>query len=157
MPTPLVITLIGLQAIVVAFLVLHDWAPLGRLNDIAAVRAADPTARLLAVTVLSAAPFAFALGASLLYARTRFPGWLNVYLDTAYILLALGAVRAWWGPYLLWSEPARAERYEAMFGRTLAFLPTRNGIRPNTLHVAFHLVVLAILAVLALRYFHLAA
>jgi hypothetical protein len=41
-------------------------------------------------------------------------------------------------------------RYQAMFGRTHAFLPVRNGIRPNTLHVVLHLIIVAILAVLAL-------
>jgi hypothetical protein len=35
-----------------------------------------------------------------------------------------------------------------MFGRTRAFLPERNGIRPNTLHVSLHLVVVAIIVLL---------
>lgn len=36
-----------------------------------------------------------------------------------------------------------------MFARTSAFLPERNGIRPNTLHVSLHAVILAILVLLA--------
>jgi hypothetical protein len=56
--------------------------------------------------------------------------------------------RAWWGPYLLGGSPARVARYQAMFARTHAFLPERNGIRPNTLHVALHVVVIAILVLL---------
>jgi hypothetical protein len=35
-----------------------------------------------------------------------------------------------------------------MYGTTHAFLPERNGIRPNTLHVIFDFVVVAILIVL---------
>ena len=44
--------------------------------------------------------------------------------------------------------PERAARYQVMFGATRAFLPERNGIRPNTLHVILHIVTLATLAVL---------
>jgi len=36
-----------------------------------------------------------------------------------------------------------------MFAATHAFLPERNGIRPNTLHVILHLATLATLLVLA--------
>jgi len=50
-------------------------------------------------------------------------------------------------PYLLIGDPVRAARYQERFAHTHAFLPTRNGIRPDTLHVCFHavLVVLVIL------------
>jgi hypothetical protein len=36
-----------------------------------------------------------------------------------------------------------------MFSRTHAFLPVRNGIRPDTLHVTLHVVILAIVLLLA--------
>jgi hypothetical protein len=35
-----------------------------------------------------------------------------------------------------------------MFGATHAFLPERNGVRPNTLHVILHLMTLTTLVVL---------
>lgn len=147
----LIVTLIALQAFVVAFIGLHDWVQLGDLNDIRAVQAADSRDRLIRVTIYSTAPFAFALFACGVYANTRFPGWLNWYLYITYGMAALGMIRAWWGPYLLWSEPVRAARYRAMFGRTRAFLPERNGIRPNTLHVSLHLVLVAIIVLLIVR------
>jgi hypothetical protein len=37
-----------------------------------------------------------------------------------------------------------------MFGNTHAFLPARNGVRPNTLHVILHASTLAMLVLLAL-------
>lgn len=144
----LILALIALQVFVVVFIALHDWIQLGDLNDVHAVQAADPRARLIRVTILSTLPFAIGLGACAVYASTRFPVWLNWYLYITYGFLAFGMVRAWWGPYLLWNEPARAARYQAMFGRTRAFLPERNGIRPNTLHVSLHLVVVAIIVLL---------
>lgn len=140
------------QIYVVAFLALHDWIQVGRFNDIQAVQAADSRRRLIWVTIYSTTPFAFALGASVLYAETRFPRWLNLYLAIGYGLLVLGAFRAWWGPYLLWNEPARAARYQAMFGRTRAFLPERNGIRPNTLHVSFHVALMTTIVLLIARW-----
>ena len=147
----LVLALIVLQVYVVAFIGLHDWIQLGDLNDIRAVQAADSRARLIWVTIYSTAPFAFVLGACVVYADTRFPGWLNWSLYVSYGLAGLGMIRAWWGPYLLWNEPARAARYQSMFGRTRAFLPERNGIRPNTLHVSLHLVLVAIILLLIVR------
>jgi hypothetical protein len=39
--------LIALQVFQVAFLWVHDWIPLGRLNDVAAVQSQDTRARLV--------------------------------------------------------------------------------------------------------------
>jgi hypothetical protein len=141
--------LIGLQSYVVLFIALHDWTPLGALNDVRAVQAADSRARLVGVTVLSTLPFACGLGASLVNAA-HFPRWLIWYLWISYGAAVLGMLRAWWLPYLLFEEPARAARYQAMFGRTHAFLPLRHGIRPNTLHVSLHAVIVLIIILLAL-------
>jgi hypothetical protein len=146
----LIDALIAGQVFVVAFLALHDWIPLGRLNDVKAVQAADSKARLIRVTLLSTLPFALGLAASLYYLNAGFPRWLTWYLAISYGLLVAGAIRAWWAPYLFHHEPARAARYHAMFARTHAFLPARNGIRPNTAHVSFHVVVITLLAILAI-------
>ena len=63
--------LVGTQAVQVLFLLLHDWVPLGRLTNLAAVRAIDSTAKLLWTTLLSALPYAFGLGESI----ATFPHW----------------------------------------------------------------------------------
>jgi hypothetical protein len=146
---PLIIdALIALQGFVVAFIALHDWVPLGALNDVSAVQAADPRSKLITVTALSTAPFAVGLGGTIAYAGARFPEWLTWYLWISYGAVVFGVWRAWWGPYLLGGAGARATRYKAMFARTHAFMPERNGIRPNTLHVTLHVVVIAILVLL---------
>jgi hypothetical protein len=44
----------------------------------------------------------------------------------------------WWIPYLSRAEPERAARYQIMFGNTHRFLPTRNGLVPNTAHTCFN-------------------
>jgi len=146
----LVMALIALQAFVVIFIALHDWIPLGTLNNVRAVQSADSTRKLVTVTVLSTSPFAVGLAATMSYAGSRFPQWLNWWLWISYGAALYGLIRAWWGPYLFYNEPARATRYQAMFSGTHAFLPIRNGIRPNTLHIGLHVVILAIIGVLAL-------
>jgi hypothetical protein len=145
--------LIALQGFVVAFIALHDWVPLGALNDVRAVQAADPRGKLIFVTLLSTAPFAVGLIGTIAYAGARIPGWLTWWLWIGYGAAVYGMVRAWWGPYFFGGAPARAVRYQAMFGRTHAFLPARHGIRPNTLHVTLHAVVIAIVVLLAVYSF----
>jgi hypothetical protein len=140
--------LLVLQSFQVLFLALHDWVQLGRLNDVRAVRSADPLPKLVIVTVISTLPFAFGLAASIASMDRGFPTWLIEWLRISYALLFLGQIRAWWIPYLVVDEPARASRYQVMFGRTHAFLPVRHGITPNTLHVLLHLATVATLILL---------
>lgn len=148
-PYPMLALLIALQALQVAILWLHDWVPLPPLNDVAAVRGADSTARLAVVTLIQSLPYSLGLVFSLARLSGGFPGWLWGWLWISYGLLFAGELRGWWLPYLVRPEPARAARYRAMFGATHAFLPERNGIRPNTLHVALHACTAATLVVLA--------
>jgi hypothetical protein len=143
--------LIALQAIQVAILWLHDWVPLGRLNDVAAVRRQDGVARLIRVTLIQSVPFTIGLVASFMYLETRHPAWVWTWLWVSYALLFAGELRAWWWPYLVRAEPERAARYRRLFGATAAFLPERNGISPNILHTVLHAATAATLAVLALH------
>jgi hypothetical protein len=140
--------LFALQCFHVVFLALHDWVPLGKLNDVKSVRAANPGRKLLAATLISLAPFAIGLAASAIYFGRVYPPWLFWWLWINYGLLFVGELTAWWIPYLFHPEPERASRYQAMFGATHAFLPERNGIRPNTLHVILHIVTLTTLVLL---------
>jgi hypothetical protein len=141
--------LVELQFFEVAFLALHDWIPLGAFNDLQGVRAADSRGKLFTTTLVSTTPFAVGLIASVIYFGKRYPDWLFWWLSISYGILFVGILQAWWIPYLVHPEPERAARYKIMFGATHAFLPERNGIRVNTLHVIFHAATLALLIVLA--------
>jgi hypothetical protein len=55
-------------------------------------------------------------------------------------------------PYLIKPDRARAVRYQRMFGKTHAFLPTRNGLVPNTAHLMLHLATIVTLVILAVTY-----
>jgi hypothetical protein len=141
------------QLFVVLFIALHDWLPLGSLNNLKGVHSADRKGKLIGVTVLSALPFAAGLAGSAYYASTRFPAWLVWLLWISYGGALYGMLRTWYVPYLLSADPARVVRYQEMFAGTHTFLPVRNGIAPNTLHVVFHAVLVAtIVLLLALTY-----
>lgn len=143
--------LIALQSYQVFFLAIHDWVPLGRLNDVSAVRSQDTTTRLTVVTIIQTLPFGFGLLRSVMDFGLPYPGWLMQWLFISNLILLLGQIRAWWIPYLLRPEPVRAARYRIMFGKTHSFLPERNGIVPNTAHVLLHFVTFATLCVLLFR------
>ena len=148
-PAGLMAGLISLQLVQVLILWLHDWLPLAPLNDVAAVRRADSLSRLIRVTIVQSAPYTVGLVGSWLAWGRPWPGWLGPWLWISYGLLFAGELRAWWSPYLLKPEPDRAARYREMFGRTHAFLPERNGVTPNTLHVLLHACTAATLVLLA--------
>ncbi len=130
--------LLALQVFQVLFLWVQDWIPLGRLNDVAAVRSQDTRHRLVTVTLIQSVPWTIGLCFSLLQFRRPYPGWLYDWLVISYGLLFIGQIRAWWIPYLFRPEPERAARHQIMFGKTHSFLPPRNGMVPNTAHTDRH-------------------
>lgn len=142
------IVLIVLQGFQILFLWLHDWVPLGRLNDVKAVRSQDTMSRLVIVTLIQSVPFTIGLVFSALYFGRMYPHWLYMWLWISYGLIFVGQIRAWWIPYLFRQEPQRSARYEIMFGNTHRFLPTRNGLVPNTAHIMLHVATAATLVTL---------
>jgi hypothetical protein len=141
--------LIALQVFVVLFVGLHNWIPLGTLNDVKGAHAAFPGWKLFATTLTNFIPFSFGLVASAIYFGRPFPAWLLWWLWISYVLACYGSLKAWWIPYLLRPNPDLAARYKRMYRATHSFLPERNGITPNTLHVIFDVATVALLIDLA--------
>jgi hypothetical protein len=140
--------LVALQCFVVLFVALHNWIPLGTFNDVKGARAAFPGSKLVSVTLINLTPFSIGLAGSAIYFGRTYPGWLIWWLWVTYGLACCGSLKAWWLPYLFRPDPKLAARYQLMYGTTHAFLPERNGIKPNTLHVMFDVVTIAILMAL---------
>jgi hypothetical protein len=63
------IILSAFQFFQVLFLWLHDWIPLGRLNDVSAVRSQDTMMCLVVVTLIQSVAFTIGLLFSVLYFR----------------------------------------------------------------------------------------
>ena len=143
--------LIALEAFVTAFLLLHDWIPLGRFNNLAAIRKQDSPGHRLLVTLLPGVPAALGLYFSVAHFAGPYPHWLWLLLWITYGVLLLGLLRAWWVPYLLVADQKRAERYQVLFAGNHTFLPRRNGLSPDTLHVLFHAATVGVLVMLLLR------
>ncbi len=141
--------LIALQCLAVLFVGLHNWIPLGPLSDLPAIREEFPGSKLVTTTLINFTPVAIGLTASILTFRRGFPEWLFWWLWINYGIACYGSLRAWWIPYLFRAEPERAARNEKLYGKTHAFLPKRNGTRPNTLHVYFDVLTIAIIITLA--------
>jgi hypothetical protein len=142
--------LVVLQGVQVAFLLLHDWIPLGRLTNLKAVQESDPRGKLILTTLLSALPFAAVFGASCAYWNAaRWPMWLQMWLWYTYGAALAGMLWAWWIPYLLLPNPERARRHQVRFAGTPRFLPEHNGIAPDTLHVLYHSTIVATVVLLA--------
>ena len=58
---------LGFASVYLLFLWLHDWIPLGRLNDVAAVRSQGPVLGLVVVTTIQSVSFSIGLWFSVLY------------------------------------------------------------------------------------------
>jgi hypothetical protein len=82
------------------------------------------------------------------YFGQPYPSWIHYWLWVSYAVLFLGELRGWWVPYLFRADAPRAARYRIMFGNTHSFLPTHNGMVPNTLHTVLHIMTAATLIVL---------
>src|ERR1700674_5032865 len=118
MPHASELALLALQSFHVAFLLLPEWIPLGRLNDVLAVRRENSISQLIFGSLITGGLFAFGLAASLHYYGRTYPHWLHTWLWVSYALLFLGELRAWWIPYNIQAEPQRAARYQSLFARS---------------------------------------
>ncbi len=90
----MVTAILALQAFHVLFLALHDWVPLGTLNDLTKVRAANPGSKLVVDTLVSTTPYAFGFAAGTFYFGRTYPGWLWQWLWITYAPLFLGELTA---------------------------------------------------------------
>ena len=103
------------------------------------------------MTLLPGVPAALGLYWSAVNFGHAYPLDVDIFLWITYGLLLVGMLQAWWIPYLLIPDPKRAARYRILFKNTHTFLPVRNGLAPDTLHVSLHLVTLAIVVLLFIR------
>lgn len=133
--------MIGL-ILILLFMLIHDWVPLGALNDVEAIKSQQTTSELLQITALNTLSILIVMVLAMAFIGKRYPIWAKLWLVIHLGFIAAGVIIAWWIPYFFGADQETIDRYDAMFGNTHAFLPEMNHITPNTIHVFFHLVLL---------------
>ncbi|OZU87769.1 hypothetical protein CIL03_15500 [Virgibacillus indicus] len=129
---------------IVIFNVVQDLVPLGPLNDVQAIAENNSVNELIIITMIGAGQFLLLTGVVLFFMGKIYPIWIRLWLVIHQVSIFIGVLIAWWIPYFFGiGAEERVERYNQMFGNTHSFLPAMNGIVPNTLHTAFHIVLLA--------------
>lgn len=133
------VLLVAGLGLIFLFMLFHDWVPLGQLNDVRAVAESRSVQELVVVTAIGAGQIILLLGLVLIFVGKRYPIWAKLWLVIHQGFILAGALLDWWIPYFFgYGAAERVERYNEMFGNTIAFLPINNGIVPNTIHVLFH-------------------
>jgi hypothetical protein len=126
------------QILILLFMMLHDWIPLGPFNDLAGIRSQNTVPELLLTTAINTGSVLVVLTLTLWFIGKRYPVWARIWLVAHLGGILWGAVTAWWIPYFFGADKDLIDRYQVMFGNTHSFLPEMNGIVPNTIHVLFH-------------------
>jgi hypothetical protein len=144
-PLPLWSVFVALQIFHLLFLLLHDWVPLGNLNNVSAFQKSTTMPQKVASLLVPSIPVIIGLGFTLL-ANARGPSLsFRITFSAVYGFLFLGELEAWWIPYVVGTSAERVARYRTLFAGTHSFMPSRHGITPNTLHVALHAATVATL------------
>jgi len=121
------------------FMTVQDLVPLGPLNDVQAIAEVRSFNELLMVTAFGAVQFLLLMGGVIYFMGKRYPIWARLWLIIHQGSIIVGALFAWWIPYLFGiGAEQKVDSYNQMFGNTHSFLPVMNGIVPNTLHTIFH-------------------
>jgi hypothetical protein len=137
-----------LQAILLAFMLFHDWLPLKPFNDIVTLKKTDGDFSRALSSAVNGLTVAIPLMITLAY-RNRFvlPLSISLTIFFFYLLLTIGTLVNWWIPYLFGSSKKHKQQFNK-FKNTHHFLPARKDhVIPNTLHVILHLQVWACLAI----------
>ncbi|WP_010098693.1 hypothetical protein [Ornithinibacillus scapharcae] len=136
------ILLLG-YGLILIFMIVQDWVPLGILNDVEAIQQDRKTSELMVVTLIGVLQVCLFIFLIMLFMGKNYPFLIKMWLVIHPAFILGGALMSWWLPYLFGiGAEEKIERYTLMFGNTHAFLPVMNGIVPNTLHTIFHFTLL---------------
>lgn len=134
------------QAIVLIFIIAHDWVPLGPLNDVATLKTSPRVRGMKIRTATNSLLVAAALILSILWWSEPYPLAVRIAFVAIYALLFAAEIVAWWVPYFFGASPRRTKAIQSMFARTHSLLPRRpDRIVPNTAHLMLHAMMLAAL------------
>lgn len=133
---------IMLQVILLLFMLFHDWIPIPPFNDIKALEVCECTYYRLLGSLINGTMVLVPLILTILsFGNAHISHPIAITVWSFYFVLTLGAIFSWWVPYFFGSSEKHKEVF-SKFQNTHSFLPPRgDNIRPNTLHVALHLMI----------------
>lgn len=137
-----------IQAVLLCFMLFHDWIPVPPLNDIEALKKEGSNFYRMLGSLINGTLVFIPLLLTLIYGRaTGIPLIPNIAIGGFYLLLTVGTILSWWVPYFFGSSTKHKKAFQK-FKNTHHFLPPRGDhVVPNTLHVLLHLQVWAALAI----------
>ncbi len=140
-------------AVYLASLVVHDWVPMFRLNDLERQAAHGIRPRVLAF-LGNTIPVVVLLVIAILFPMGRLPLWASIYAGLYIVVFLVLVWLSWYQPYLFGTTPERERAAAHEYGRTVQVLPVRGTrVRPNLTHVILHLLFLIVAVLLVLRMF----
>jgi hypothetical protein len=143
--------LIALQFVLVVF---HDWVDIPGWVTGSQVQAVVGRRKLAIATAINAIFPGVAVAFAIAYWRAPAP-WFAADYWVAYCVITVGsAIAMWYVPYFRGAGERQKEEYIAMYAGTHHVLPPRgDNPRPNLLHVCFHVLFIATLALALLLRF----
>jgi hypothetical protein len=140
--------LIVIQFVVVA---LHDLVDIPGLTHGAQVKSTIGKGKIWAVTLINSIFPGVAVAFAALYWLGVRPGFGPDYWVIYCAVTVLSAIAMWYVPYLFGASEKTKAEYANMYAGTWQVLPRRgDNPRPNVLHIGFHLLFLATLALACL-------
>lgn len=137
---------IGIAALVqLVTFAFHDTVPLGRWNNLGQFKREIPLGRRVRGSLQNSVTALAVVGVfymGWMRGGASAGDWRLALLITAGVLLYM-EFTIWWRPYLCGSTPEEVAKLLPNWEGTYAFLPVRNGIRPNAMHVVMHASTLA--------------
>ena len=135
-------------------IVSHDWLDIPGWNHARQVQAVVGRNKLAVATAINALFPGLAVVFAIHFWNAAKPWYVTDYWLAYCAVTAASAVFMWWVPYFFGTSDKTRREYSAMYEGTKSPLPPRgDNPRPNTLHIAFHVLFVANLAlVLVLRF-----
>lgn len=132
----------------------HDWLEIPGWTHGRQVQAVVGRDKLLAATLINAIFPGVAAAFAIAFWKAPKPWYVTDYWVLYCAITVLSALAMWYVPYFFGTSERTRREYAAMYAGTVNWLPPRgDNPRPNALHIAFHVLFLANLAlVLVLRF-----
>lgn len=126
---------------------LHDWLNIPGWTHGRQVAAALGPGKMGISTAVNAVFPGLAVGYALVFWARPKPSFVLTYWLIYCAVTVLGAIQAWWLPYLRGTDEKTKAMYARMYAGTIQVLPERgSNPRPNLLHLCFHALFLTTLA-----------